>query len=110
LNSGARIAFVTYTGLPGLNADDRRAASALEDLGLPTDAVLWDDPAIDWNGYSAIVLRSTWDYHHRIGEFRAWVDRLESIGARLWNPPSILRWNTDKRYLAKMSHPAARTR
>ena len=60
-----------------------------------------------WTGsrYAAIVLRSTWDYHHRFAEFHAWIDRLEAIGARLWNPPAILRWNTDKRYLARVSHP-----
>jgi glutathione synthase/RimK-type ligase-like ATP-grasp enzyme len=104
LSSPARIAFVTYEGLPELNADDRRAASALEDLGLGTDAVRWDDPGVDWLGYSVVVLRSTWDYHRRIDEFHAWIDRMEGIGARLWNPPRVLRWNTDKRYLASIGH------
>ena len=66
----------------------------------------WDDADVDWLRYGAVVLRSTWDYHHRIAEFtRGWIDRLEAIGARLWNPPRILRWNTDKRYLARLSHP-----
>jgi glutathione synthase/RimK-type ligase-like ATP-grasp enzyme len=105
LSSHTRIAFVTYEGLPELNADDRRAASALEDLGLGTDAVRWDDPRVDWAAYGAVVLRSTWDYHHRVDEFHAWIDRVEAIGARLWNPPRVLRWNTDKRYLARMAHP-----
>jgi glutathione synthase/RimK-type ligase-like ATP-grasp enzyme len=104
-NSGARVAFVTYQGLPDLNADDRRAAAALADLGLRTDAVCWDDPAVDWLSYGAVVLRSAWDYHHRVGEFHAWIDRMEAAGARLWNPPAVLRWNTDKRYLARLSHP-----
>ena len=27
------------------------------------DAVRWDDPGVDWLGYGAVVLRSTWDYH-----------------------------------------------
>jgi glutathione synthase/RimK-type ligase-like ATP-grasp enzyme len=106
LSSAARIAFVTYEGLPELNADDRRAAAALEDLGLPTDAVRWDDRGADWLGYGAVVLRSTWDYHRRVDEFHAWIDRMEAIGARLWNPPRVLRWNTDKRYLARMAQPS----
>jgi glutathione synthase/RimK-type ligase-like ATP-grasp enzyme len=105
LSSGARVAFVTYRGLPELNADDRRAASALTGLGVGTDAVCWDDVGVDWLSYGAVVLRSTWDYHHRVAEFHAWIDRLEAMGARLWNPPRILRWNTDKRYLARLSHP-----
>ena len=105
MSSETRIAFVTYRGLPDLNADDRRAASALGDLGLRTDAVCWDDPRVDWLGYGAVVLRSTWDYHHRVAEFHLWIDRMEAIGARLWNPPRVLRWNADKRYLARLSHP-----
>jgi glutathione synthase/RimK-type ligase-like ATP-grasp enzyme len=106
LSSAARIAFVTYEGLPELNADDRRAAVALDDLGLRTDAVRWDDPRVDWLGYRAVVLRSTWDYHRRIDEFHAWIDRMEATGTRLWNPPRVLRWNADKRYLAGIAHPS----
>lgn len=105
MNSRSRVALVTYRGLPGLNADDQRAASALENLGTGVDAVCWDDPTADWSAYSAVVLRSTWDYHLRVAEFHAWIDRMEALGVRLWNPPAILRWNTDKRYLARLSHP-----
>jgi glutathione synthase/RimK-type ligase-like ATP-grasp enzyme len=105
LSSRSRVAFVTYQGLPHLNDDDRRAATALEALGTHVNAVCWDDPAVDWLAYGAVVLRSTWDYHHRVAEFHAWIDRMEASGARLWNPPRILRWNTDKSYLARLSHP-----
>ena len=105
LSDATRVAFVTFRGLPDLNADDRRAAAALTELGVRADPVCWDDPAADWLAYGAVVLRSTWDYHHRVAEFHAWIDRLEAMGARLWNPPPILRWNTDKRYLARLSHP-----
>jgi glutathione synthase/RimK-type ligase-like ATP-grasp enzyme len=105
LNSPVRVAFVTYRGLPDLNADDRLAATALAGLGLPTDAVRWDDGSVDWLAYRAVVLRSTWDYQDRVAEFHAWIDRMEAIGAPLWNPPAILRWNTDKRYLARLSSP-----
>jgi hypothetical protein len=33
LSNATRVAFVTYRGLPELNDDDRRAATALADLG-----------------------------------------------------------------------------
>jgi glutathione synthase/RimK-type ligase-like ATP-grasp enzyme len=108
LNSGPRVAFVTYRGLPELNDDDRRAATAVADLGLRVDAVCWDDPDVQWLAYAAVVVRTTWDYHHRAGEFHAWIDRLDALGARLWNPPRILRWNTDKRYLTRVEHPYLR--
>lgn len=61
--------------------------------------MIWDDDAVDWNGYDAVVLRSTWDYTARRDEFVAWAER---VGDRLHNPPAVVRWNSDKRYLAEL--------
>lgn len=92
------IALVTWSGLRDLAADDRLLLDYL-----PARAVVWDDPAVDWSAFDAIVIRSAWDYHKRIEEFRAWVDRLDAAGASLWNPPALLRWNTHKRYLIDLA-------
>lgn len=97
-----RIAFVTWRGLPELSADDRLAATLLVEQGLTVLPSVWDDLAVDWPSFDAVVVRSTWDYHHRPGEFLDWIARLERAGVRLWNPPSLLRWNLDKRYLAEL--------
>lgn len=100
--NSAHVAFVTYRRLPELADDDVLVADALEDLNVRTDAVCWDDETVDWRQYGAIVIRSTWDYHLRLAEFRAWIDRMAALGAPLWNPPDVLRWNTDKRYLLSL--------
>jgi glutathione synthase/RimK-type ligase-like ATP-grasp enzyme len=92
------IALVTWSGLPELADDDRLLLDHL-----PARAVVWDDASIDWTAFDAIVIRSTWDYHTRIDEFRAWIDRLDACGAKLWNPPALLRWNTHKRYLIDLA-------
>lgn len=63
------------------------------------DAVVWDDEAVDWRAYDAVVVRSCWDYHLAPARFRAWVDLLDEAGVTLWNPPALLRWNADKHYL-----------
>jgi len=97
-----RIAFATWRGLPGLSADDRLASAALVEQGLTVIPSVWDDPVVDWPSFDAVVVRSTWDYHHRPGEFLDWIARLERAGVRVWNPPSLLRWNLDKRYLAEL--------
>jgi hypothetical protein len=91
------IALVTWRGLPELAADDRLLRDALVRRGVDARAVVWDDPDADWRAFDAIVVRSTWDYHKRIDEFRAWLDRMD--GLPLWNPASVLRWNTHKSYL-----------
>jgi hypothetical protein len=63
------------------------------------DALPWDSPDVPWDLYAAAVVRSTWDYHRRPDAFRRWLDALSGLGARVWNPASLLRWNMDKRYL-----------
>lgn len=60
---------------------------------------VWDDPAVDWGAFDLVVLRSPWDYVERRDAFVAWC---ESIGERLHNPPQVVRWNTDKRYLGEL--------
>ena len=90
------IALVTWSGLPDLAPDDRLLRDALVRRGCDVAAVAWDAP-VDWNRYDAAIVRSTWDYHKRIDEFRAWLDLLNS--ARVWNPPSVLRRNIHKSYL-----------
>lgn len=91
------IALVTWRGLPELAADDRLLRDALVRRGHGVRAVVWDDPSVEWRAFDAIVVRSTWDYHKRADEFRAWLDRMD--GLPLWNPPAVLRWNTHKSYL-----------
>jgi len=95
----APIALVTCTQHPGLTADDRLLVPALERLGHPARPALWDDPAERWGAYGAVVIRSTWDYHHRLAEFLAWLDRLERESAPVLNRIPILRWNVAKTYL-----------
>ena len=94
------IALVTWRGLPELAADDRVRRDALVRRGAEARAVVWDDASVEWRAFDAIVIRSTWDYHTRIGEFRAWLDAME--GLPLWNPPDVLRWNTHKSYLLEL--------
>jgi glutathione synthase/RimK-type ligase-like ATP-grasp enzyme len=45
-----------------------------------------------------VVVRSTWDYPGRRDEFLAWAESVP----RVLNSPEVLRWNTDKRYLATL--------
>jgi glutathione synthase/RimK-type ligase-like ATP-grasp enzyme len=63
---------------------------------------VWTDRAIDWRAFDLVIVRSCWDYHLRIAEFRAWIYELEKDGVRLLNPPDVLRWNMHKGYLLEL--------
>lgn len=98
-----RLAFVTYRALPQLSDDDRLAVRDLKQHGVTVESAVWDSPLVDWTIYDALVLRSTWDYHERVDEFESWLARVERLGVQVWNPPALLRWNMDKRYLLDLA-------
>lgn len=99
----SRIALVTDRSRPALTEDDRLLVPALDALGIEVHPAVWDDPGEDWSHYDLVVLRSPWDYHLRMTEFLAWVDRLDRSGARLHNPAPIIRWNARKTYFDEVT-------
>jgi len=93
-----RVALVTAERARGLDEDMPLLLAALAARGLAAAEVVWDDPAVEWSGFDLVVVRSTWDYFARREEFLAWAERVAAVTA-LHNPVSVLRWNSDKRYL-----------
>lgn len=87
--------------LDNILCDDRLLQAALDMLGFSSERVDWSSPEEDWSRFRCAVFRTTWDYFERFAEFRAWLDRVQSL-TRLCNPPSIVRWNMDKHYLADL--------
>jgi hypothetical protein len=101
------VALVTCTALPALTDDDRLLQAALAARGAEAVPAVWDDPSVRWRDFGAVVVRSTWDYHLRPGEFRAWVDRVDALGVALHNPAPVLRWNASKHYLRALADAGA---
>lgn len=97
-----KVGLVTCRRLPELDADDRPLLEALVRRGVSVFPAIWDDPAVRWTELDVAVLRSVWDYHLRPDAFRDWLARLEGAGVPLWNPPAVVRENSDKLYLRKL--------
>lgn len=96
------VAFVTCGAMPGLHSDDRYLLRALREAGLSAEPVVWEDPHQDWAAARLCVIRSTWDYCWRRGEFVSWAERAAEHTS-LWNSAAVVRWNTHKRYLCDLS-------
>ena len=88
-----KIALVTAREARALDEDLPPLVEALRELGAGVDVPCWDDPQVDWAGYDAAVIRSTWDYIDRIDEFLGWTERA-GASTRLCNPPAVVRWNS----------------
>ena len=89
--------------------DDQTLVPALEAIGVETTVVIWSDSSVEWRSFDAVILRSCWDYHLRIDEFRSWLARLETAGVATFNSPSLIRWNADKRYLLDLARRGVAT-
>lgn len=96
-----RIALASFRDIPDWEVDDQVLHRALDDRGVDWAAHPWDDD-IDWSRFDAVLLRTTWDYHHRRDSFVAWCDAVEQQ-TRLYNPAAVVRWNTDKSYLRELA-------
>jgi glutathione synthase/RimK-type ligase-like ATP-grasp enzyme len=99
--SRPRIAIATCAGYEDLKSDDRLLREALAARGLEARTAVWDDEEVDWEGFDACLIRSTWDYHDKHEEFLAWTRRV-ATAAPLWNPPDLVAWNIDKAYLREL--------
>ena len=97
------VAFVTCGKVPEMHADDRLAADVLRDRGVSVASAVWDDPAVDWSRYTGVVIRSTWDYHHKQDRYAEWLRHSAADGVKLWNPPEAVLANMNKRYLTELA-------
>ncbi|MEV1287493.1 hypothetical protein [Micromonospora sp. NPDC049679] len=97
--ANARVALVTCSTIPDLEADDRLVLPPLAARGVTVEPVVWDAEGVDWGGYDLAVLRSPWDYVPRRDEFVAWAGSVPALA----NPADTIAWNTDKGYLAGLA-------
>lgn len=102
------IALVTARAARDLDEDLPPLIAAFRALGAPVSVVDWDDSSVDWQSFELALLRSTWDYAQRLPEFFAWLERAARL-TRLVNPLPVIRWNTDKHYLADLERAGVAT-
>ena len=76
-------------------------AAALVAGGVEVDPVPWTE-AGDLSGYDLVLPLVTWGYYERPGEWFDFLDRIERERLPVVNPPALLRWNSDKKYLAEL--------
>ncbi len=99
------IALVTAVAATGHDEDLAPLRQACASAGLHARIVAWDDATVSWGRFDAALLRSPWDYTERLAEFLGWCRHVEQV-TRLINPLAVVRWNTDKHYLAELAAAA----
>jgi len=95
------VALASCRELPEPDPDAVPLAEALAAAGIEAEVVAWDDDGADWSRARLTVLRSTWNYPPHRDAFLAWAERADAV-SRLWNPLSLVRWNSYKGYLLEL--------
>ncbi len=76
-------------------------AAALEATGIAVAPLAWNGGA-DLSGFDLILPLVAWGYHQRVAEWHKWLDQAEAARLPVANPVPLLRWNSDKAYLAEL--------
>jgi len=94
-----RLAIATSVAEPGIHPDDKHLVASLKGFGVETMACIWNDPAVDWAAFDAVLIRSIWDYFKHYASFKQW---LAQLPVPTINNKELLLWNSDKRYLVEL--------
>ena len=70
-------------------------AEALRSAGADVVAVSWTE-ADELGGFDLVLPLVAWGYHLQYDAWLSFLDRVESSGVPMINPPALLRWNSDK--------------
>lgn len=83
-------------------------ADALRRGGFAVEPRSWNDPG-DLAGCDVVLPLVAWGYQSDPARWFALLDRLEREAAAVLNPIPVLRWNSDKRYLAELGEKGIAT-
>jgi hypothetical protein len=92
------VAIATCSALPDLDREGQLLRAALRRRGVEAVPAIWNEDR-RWDDFDGVVLRTAWDYFYAIDQFLDWARQL---GDRLVNPPELVEWNADKRYLFEL--------
>jgi glutathione synthase/RimK-type ligase-like ATP-grasp enzyme len=76
-------------------------AAVLLRAGFSVEARAWTEPG-DLAGFDLVMPLVAWGYHLDPPRWHALLDRMERDRSPVLNPVPLLRWNSDKRYLAEL--------
>ena len=76
-------------------------AAVLLRAGFSVEARPWND-AGDLAGFDLVMPLVAWGYHQDPERWHALLDKMEQEQLPVCNPVPLLRWNSDKRYLAEL--------
>ncbi len=100
------LAIVSYfsTGAYDSNTvdEDKILSTSLSEQQISHEIVSWSDPNVQWEKFSLLLIKSTWDYFDHYSDFLAWIATIKALGIPTLNDLDTIIWNSSKRYLREI--------
>lgn len=93
----------TCRAYPDAPAGLAALAEHLNRAGIPTDFEIWQNRP----ERAFLLPLCAWDYAAEPEAFAQWLVSARAAGCRFVNPPDLMRWNMDKRYLCDLAKRGA---
>lgn len=100
------VAIVSYFSIGAYDTntldENQMLSEILSELKVSHEIVSWSDPDVNWEQFSLLLIKSTWDYFDYYPEFLAWIDKMKNLGIPSLNNMETILWNSSKRYLLEI--------
>jgi len=100
------LAIVSYFSIGAYDTEtvdeDKILSEVLTELGISHEIVIWSDPDVNWESFTVLLIKSTWDYFDYYPEFLDWIARMKLLNIPVWNSLDTLLWNSSKEYLLEI--------
>jgi hypothetical protein len=100
------LAIVSYFSIGAYDVEtvdeDKLLSEVLTELGVSHEIVIWSDPDVNWESFSGLLIKSTWDYFDYYPEFLEWIARMKLLNIPVWNSLDTILWNSSKEYLLEI--------
>lgn len=101
--TGPQLAILTPDPSDDDRYDDWREQAALIEAVLPGVAIAYRPWSAPFEPANLTLPVMAWGYHRHLARWHDALDAWNATGAHFANPVSVLRWNTDKAYLADLA-------
>lgn len=109
-NKVIHLALLTSDRIPDSDKiDDQLLVEALRAYEVEAQLVDWRVPNVNWSDFDAVLVLSTWDYYEDRARFLDLLQNIENSGLKLYNPLSVIQWNSCKKYLRDLEKLGLKT-
>jgi len=93
-----KVALLSMDSLENFHTYDKLLIEPMKTFGWIAEEISWRNEKVNWKGYDAVIVRSTWDYQNDPEKFISVLEKINSV-SHLENNLELMKWNMNKNYL-----------